>query len=100
MEIIAGPLFTVTETTALLVQVPDEPTTVYVVVRVGETVTLVPTRLPGFQVYVEAPDPVRVNELPEHIEVVELDALTVGIGTTVSVLVAEFVHVPLLPTSV
>jgi hypothetical protein len=31
---------------------------------------------------------------------VEEDALTVGIGTTVTSFVAEFVHVPLLPTMV
>jgi hypothetical protein len=95
-----GPLFTVTETTALLVQVPEEPITVYVVVIVGETVTLVPTRLPGFHVYVVAPAPVRVNELPAQIDVVELEALTVGIGTTVNPMVAELVQAPLLPTIV
>ena len=47
-----------------------------------------------------APEPVSVNEFPAQIDVVELDALTVGTGTTTIVLVAEFVQVPLLPTTV
>jgi hypothetical protein len=33
-------------------------------------------------------------------DVVELEALTVGIGTTVTTFVAEFVQVPLLPINV
>jgi hypothetical protein len=45
-----------------------------------------------------APDPVNVNELPEQMALVELEAETVGIGTTETSLVAELVHVPLLPT--
>jgi hypothetical protein len=49
---------------------------------------------------VDAPEAVRLSELPAQIEVVELDALTVGTGTTVTILVTELVHVPLLPTTV
>jgi hypothetical protein len=99
-EVNVGPLLTVIETTALLVQLPDAPTTVYVVVMVGVTVTFAPDKLPGFQVYVVAPDAVSVKEVPEQTEVVELEALTVGIGTTVTVVVAELVQVPLLPINV
>lgn len=50
-EVTVGALVTVTVTLLVFVQ-PFEPTptTVYVVVVVGDTVTVVPVRLPGFQV--------------------------------------------------
>ena len=38
--------------------------------------------------------------LPAQIEVVELEALTVGIGTTIRPMVDEVVHEPLLPITV
>ena len=47
-----------------------------------------------------APIPVKVAELPEHIDGEELDAITVGNGTTVRLEVVELVQLPLLPTMV
>jgi hypothetical protein len=49
---------------------------------------------------VPAPLAVSVTELPAHIEVVELEILTVGNGTTVTEEFIELVQVPLLPTIV
>ena len=49
VEPMVGRLFTVTVTVFVLVQPPGAvPTTVYVVVVVGDTVTVVPDKLPGF----------------------------------------------------
>jgi hypothetical protein len=84
-------------TVIVLVAVPVHPfaavpVTVYVVVPAGETVTVPPLRLPGFQLYVAAPPPVSVSELPLQIVVVEDVAVTVGEGFTVIVLVAVPVH--------
>jgi hypothetical protein len=58
-----------------------------VVVVAGDTTTLDPERAPGFQVYVVAPVPVNVVELPEHIVKGAPDAVTVGVGFTVMVTV-------------
>jgi hypothetical protein len=57
---------------------------VYVVVVVGETVTVVPLRLPGFHTYVVAPLPVSVVDEPLQIVVVLAVAVTVGVPTTVT----------------
>lgn len=51
----------------VLVQVPLSPSTVYVVVVVGETTAVVPVTVPGFHVYDVAPFAVNVAELPTHI---------------------------------
>lgn len=47
---IVGCGLTDTLTIAELVQLPFEPKTVYVVFTLGETTTLAPVKLPGFQV--------------------------------------------------
>ena len=79
-----------TVVTALFVQVPIAPVTVYVVVMVGVAVTVdkdVELKLPpGFQVYVLPPDTVNVLELPKQIaddgETVKFTALTTLTVTT------------------
>jgi hypothetical protein len=58
------------------------PTTVYIVVAVGVTETVVPDNAPGFQVYVDAPEPVNVAEAPAQIAVGFATAFTVGLETT------------------
>jgi hypothetical protein len=75
------------------------PVTVYVVEIVGETVTLDPDKLPGFQTYVLAPPPVNVVEPPIHIAVLAAAALTVGNGLTVTATVDVPVH-PFAPVPV
>ena len=74
----------------------DVPVTVYVVVVVGETVTVVPLSAPGFQEYVDAPEPVIVVLLPAQMVVVAEVVVTVGVGLTVIVRVA----VPVQPVEV
>jgi uncharacterized protein with GYD domain len=68
------------------------PTTVYVVVLAGETVTVVPLRLPGFHTYVDAPFAVSVVEDPVQIDDVPAVAVTVGVPTTVTVTVLVLVQ--------
>lgn len=87
LEIVAvtfGVAFTVMTCVAVFEQPAETvPVTVYVVVVVGETVTEVPLSDPGIHVYVVAPLPVSVAELPEQIvaPVEEID--TVGCAPTV-----------------
>ncbi len=79
----------------------DVQVTVYVVVAVGFTVTEVPLRDPGIQVYVLAPEPVRVVELPEQTVVEDAEADTTGLLLTVTVTVVVLLHPgPLLPVTV
>ena len=59
---------------------------------VGESVTVVPDKFPGIQLYVFAPLPVNVTVLPVQIDVLEAVAETVGVAFTVMVCVAVFVH--------
>ena len=66
----------------------------------GETRSEVLVRFPGSQVKVVAPFALSVKLCPRQIAVTELVILTVGSGTTLTVEVAELVHVPLLPTIV
>ena len=67
---------------------------------VGETTIDVPVDPPGFQVQVVAPDPVKVEELPEQITVGDADAETVGVVNTFKVIVLVLEHEPLLPVTV
>lgn len=53
-------------------------------VEVGETETLLPLRLPGIQLYVEAPLVLSVEEEPSQIVAEEDDAVTVGSGLIVT----------------
>lgn len=79
----------------------EVPVTVYVVVAVGFTVTEVPLRDPGIQVYVLAPEPVRVVELPEQTVVEDAEADTTGLLLTVTVTVVVLLHPgPSLPVTV
>jgi hypothetical protein len=68
------------------------PVTVYVVVDVGETETVVPLNEPGIQEYVVAPEPVRFVLPPEQIVGLLAVAVTVGFEFTVIVRVAVDVH--------
>lgn len=79
-----GVAFTVMSRVAVPVQPEVVPVTVYVVVVAGETVTDVPLREPGIQVYVVAPEAVSVVELPEQMVVLLAETVTVGEGVTVT----------------
>lgn len=59
---------------------------------VGDTVTVVPVKLPGFQVYVDAPLAVSVVDEPTQIVGVPAVAVTVGVPTTVTVTWLVFVQ--------
>jgi hypothetical protein len=63
-----------------------------VVVIVGVTITMVPVADPGIQEYVEAPDAVKVDELPIQIAVGLETAVTVGSGVTLKLKMAVFVQ--------
>lgn len=71
---------------------PSVPVTVYVVVVAGASVIEVPVKLPGIQVYVDAPFAVMVVKLPSQIVPFVVDAETTGNEFTVTVSVAVFVH--------
>ncbi len=99
---VAGRL-TETVTVAELLQVPDVPVSVYVVVTVGLAVTLVPAvadmPVAGDQEYVVAPEPVSTVEDPGQIAVPE-PALTVNPALTVTVTVAVLLQLPDVPVTV
>ena len=67
------------------------PDTKYVVVTVGDTLTGVPINPPGFQVYVAAPNPVKVALVPAQIVFDDAVAVIVGLDT-VKVKVVVFVQ--------
>ena len=69
------------------------PVTVYVVVVVGETETVVPVNDPGIQAYVEAPVPVSDVLLP--LQIVAFDAVAVTVGEAFTVITWVVVPVPL-----
>jgi len=92
--------FTVTSTVEVPVHPALAPVTVYVVLDAGETVTFVPTRAPGFHVYVVAPLPVNVAELPAQIAVGLLTAETVGLAFTVIATVVDVEQEPFEPVTV
>ena len=68
------------------------PVTVYVVVAEGVTETLAPDKLPGIQVYVDAPLADKVVLAPVHIVELGVDTVTLGSALTVIVFVAVPVH--------
>ena len=85
--------FTVTVNTEVFVQpFAAVPVTVYVVAVVGDTVTEAPVKLPGIQLYVDAPLAVNVVELPAQIVVLDAVVVTGGNALTVMVRVAVFVQ--------
>ena len=86
-----GPGVTLIEINEVAEQPPFAPVTVYVVLIVGVTTTLLPVNAPGFQVYVVAPLAVNVEGYPAHIEV--LLALTIRVGVVFTLMVIVFVLV-------
>jgi len=76
--------------------VPAVPVTVYVVVVVGVAVTVAPVvedkPVAGLQLYVVAPLAVSETLLPIHNAADEGVTMTVGVGFTVIIAVAVFVH--------
>lgn len=85
----------------LLHPAADVPVTVYVVVVVGKTVTVVPLKLPGIQVYVLPPCPVMVVLSPAQIVAAVVVVEIVGSGFTVTVTVDVFEQPgPLEPVTV
>ena len=83
--------FTDTTVVAELIHPAEEvPVTVYRVVEEGFTVTVVPFRLPGCQVYVLAPLASSITEFPLH-NVAELTVM-VGFGNTITAMEAVFMH--------
>jgi hypothetical protein len=95
-----GVMTTVTVTCAVEVQPPRSPVTVYVVVTAGETLTTVPDKEPGIQLYVDAPLPVSVVLFPEQIVGDEAVADTVGVGFTVTVTWLVEEQEPVVPVTV
>jgi hypothetical protein len=87
-----GDGFTLITCVAVPLQPLLVPVTVYVVIAVGETLTVAPVSEPGIHVYVVAPVAVMATELPLQMVVVGEDTLTVGVGLTVIVRVAVLVQ--------
>jgi hypothetical protein len=101
VAVTVGEGLTVMATCAVLLQVPEVPVTVYVVLVPGETETGDPGIEPGFHTYEVAPEPVSVVEFPEQIVVEDAVAVTVGVGLTVTVTCAVLVQVfPAVPVTV
>jgi hypothetical protein len=71
-----------------------------VVVVAGETVTVVPVKLPGIHKYDVPPFPVIVVLLPEQIVPPVVVVVIVGEGLTVIVRVAVPEQVPVVPVTV
>ena len=65
-------------------------------VEEGLTVTGFPGRFPGFQTYDTAPEAVSVELWPGQMVAGDADAVTVGVGTTMMLMV----RVPLQPAPV
>jgi hypothetical protein len=80
VAVMVGFELTVIETVVVFEQPALVPVTVYTVLVVGLTATLAPVKAPGFHVYDEAPEPVKVVEEPKQIAVGEAVAITVGFG--------------------
>jgi hypothetical protein len=57
-------------------------------------VTVLPVKLPGFHVYVDAPLAVKTDCSPSHIFVALADAVIVGVGFVASASVAVPLQVP------
>ena len=90
--------------TLIIVELEHElalvPDTVYEVATLGETTTseLV---APVFQEYVDAPEAVKVAELPTQIAVGDETMDTVGLGLTITLTVAKLEHeLALIPDTV
>lgn len=96
--------FTVTVAVEEAVHPALVPVTVYVVVVVGFAVTVAPVDalrpVTGDQLYVVAPLAVKLVDVPEQIATVPGDMLTLGIGFTVTVVVAVHGLHPPVPVTV
>ena len=79
-----GPFRTFKEIVAVELQPAVRPVTVYVVESVGLTLTGVPEKFPGFQVYETAPVALSVAEFPTQILEGLTAGNTVGFGTTLT----------------
>lgn len=90
--VIVGEGFTVMVRVAVPLHPPDVPVIVYVVAVVGETVIVVPVKLPGIHKYVVAPLAVIVVLLPLQIVAPVVVVVTVGDGVTVISCVAADVQ--------
>jgi hypothetical protein len=93
----AGLEFTVTITVELAVQPPGaDPVTVYVIVDVGDATTdavlVALSAVDGVQVYVFAPDAVKVTFAPLHIEAEDGVIVTLIDGVTFTIDVAVASH--------
>jgi hypothetical protein len=95
-----GEGLTVIVRVAVAVHAPVVPVTVYVVVVAGETVTVVPDKLPGIHVYVVAPFAVIVVLFPLQIVPPVVVVVTVGEGETVISCVAVDEHPVDVPVTV
>ena len=95
---------TFNEITLEFEQVPVVPITVYEILAPELETTDAPVVelkfVAGLQEYVLAPDAVNVAVCPTHIEVLDAETLTVGLGLTFRETVFEFTHAPLAPTTV
>lgn len=99
-----APGSTVTTDVAVPVQPPLSPVTVYVVVVVGEAVTVAPVvplnPVAGDQLYVLAPLAVKVALLPAHMVTLAGVTETVGTVFTVTTTVVDPEHPPVVPVTV
>jgi hypothetical protein len=82
---ITGPLFTNTVMVRVPVQPPVAPITVYVVLTVGQTITVDPLLAKPTHVYDVAPLAVSVAQLPVQTVAAEVASVTVGFGVTFTV---------------
>lgn len=89
--VIVGVAYTVTEAVGVFVAGQPAvlcPLRVYCVVESGLSVKPAALRLPGFNVYVEAPDGLNTTLLPEHILAELTERAKVGVVLTVTLSVA------------
>lgn len=91
---------TVKASVLVLVQLLVVPVTVYTVFATGDTVTLEPVKLPGFQVYVVAPVELSVAVLPKQMAVGDAIGFKVGVGLTEILTTACAVQLPEVPLTV
>ena len=91
-----GATFTTTETVSVPVHPLLSPVTVYVVFVIGETDAVEVVTLPALalQVYVVAPDAVKITPEPLQIIVFDETAFMVGVALTFTAIVCVDMHPP------
>jgi len=97
--VMIGAGLTVIVLVAVFVHPAVFPVTVYVVVVNGETVIVAPDKFPGIQLYEDAPLAVIEVLFPAQIVPDVVVVVTVGLGLTVIILVADFVQ-PFAPVPI